>query len=408
MTSSSSSLSLQNAVLTLDQLLNSPSKNDGISKELERDMRVLGCELIESAGLLLELPQVAMATAQVLFQRFFYVASLKKFGIRDIALGATFLASKVEECPRNIRHIVNVFAALIDRMRGLSPRVSEYAGEMFYEFKDGLIAGELHILTKLGFNVQVQHPHGFMINYVQSLGLADDKELSQLAWNFMNDSLRTNICVCYQPSTIACAVIFLAARVCKVKLPTNPPWWEVFEANFEDLENIAGHILNLYKGPVKRDLPLTVAELELRLRQETDAESVTAATPASTNDNDIGTTNPPSPTEQELPQQQGLGGEEPPSDVQRRAGDDHGQKAKTAKLLLLPSRGIDQGQEAETATLLLLPVGGVDLQARGGGLPPDHGHEVGLRTGEGTGVGGLEVQGAGKGGERRDGKEVHR
>lgn len=47
--------------------------------------------------------------------------------------------------------------------------------------------GELHILTKLGFNVQVQQPHGFMINYLKCLNMEDDEEFAQKAWNYMND-----------------------------------------------------------------------------------------------------------------------------------------------------------------------------------------------------------------------------
>ncbi|KAJ3045529.1 hypothetical protein HDV00_009186 [Rhizophlyctis rosea] len=207
-----------------------------------------------------------MATAQVLFQRFFYQQSMKSHGVRDIALGAIFLASKVEECPKQIRDIVNVCAALIDRGRGLKIRVMDYAGEMFYEFKDGLIAGELQILTKLAFNVQVQHPHGFMINYLQALGLTSNEALTQMAWSYMNDSGRTIVSVCYQPSVIACAVIFLAARKCGVKLPTTPPWWELFEAELEDIEIICTHILHLYQRPIRRDLPMTVDELDVYLK----------------------------------------------------------------------------------------------------------------------------------------------
>jgi len=53
--------------------------------------------------------------------------------------------------------------------------------------------------------------------------------------SLLSISLRTNIYVCYQPPTIACAVIYLAARICGVKLPTQPPWWELFEAELEDI-----------------------------------------------------------------------------------------------------------------------------------------------------------------------------
>ncbi len=46
---------------------------------------------------------------------------------------------------------------------------------------------EISILGLLGFNVQVQHPHGFMINYLKSLELEDNHDLAQRAWNYLND-----------------------------------------------------------------------------------------------------------------------------------------------------------------------------------------------------------------------------
>lgn len=47
--------SMQNAIATLEQLENVPSRKDGISEELEEQLRLFGCELIQSAGILLKL-----------------------------------------------------------------------------------------------------------------------------------------------------------------------------------------------------------------------------------------------------------------------------------------------------------------------------------------------------------------
>ena len=49
---------------------------NSLIRQDERDIRILGCELIQSSGLLLQLPQVAMATAQILFHRFYLVKSM--------------------------------------------------------------------------------------------------------------------------------------------------------------------------------------------------------------------------------------------------------------------------------------------------------------------------------------------
>ena len=72
-------LSLDNVIIPTERLRNTPSLRDGCPHDLEVDLRILSCEYIQTAGVLLHLPQVAMATAQVLFQRFFYSKSLVKY-----------------------------------------------------------------------------------------------------------------------------------------------------------------------------------------------------------------------------------------------------------------------------------------------------------------------------------------
>lgn len=53
-----------------------------------------------------------MATAQVLFQRFYYTKSFVKHKMLDTAMACIWLASKVEECPRRVRDVINVFYCL--------------------------------------------------------------------------------------------------------------------------------------------------------------------------------------------------------------------------------------------------------------------------------------------------------
>lgn len=49
------SVALNNPLASLEQLETTISRRDGISEELEEDLRNLGAELIESAGILLKL-----------------------------------------------------------------------------------------------------------------------------------------------------------------------------------------------------------------------------------------------------------------------------------------------------------------------------------------------------------------
>lgn len=51
-------LSLENSILDLEKKP-TPSELDGLDVDTETDLRILGCELIQTAGILLRIPQVS-------------------------------------------------------------------------------------------------------------------------------------------------------------------------------------------------------------------------------------------------------------------------------------------------------------------------------------------------------------
>lgn len=51
-------LTLNNVLLPDEKLSPTPSMQDGLDSDVELDLRILGCELIQTAGILLKLPQV--------------------------------------------------------------------------------------------------------------------------------------------------------------------------------------------------------------------------------------------------------------------------------------------------------------------------------------------------------------
>lgn len=130
-------LSLENCLLPPEKLEKSPSVEEGLDPDIEYDCRIMGCELIQTAGILLKLPQVntnvslglgyvkceiclrilitkffsqvAMATGQVLFQRFYYCKSFVRHPLDVTAMACVCLASKIEEAHRRIRDVINVF-----------------------------------------------------------------------------------------------------------------------------------------------------------------------------------------------------------------------------------------------------------------------------------------------------------
>eukprot|EP00124_Ichthyophonus_hoferi_P004477 Ihof_evm3s499 gene=Ihof_evmTU3s499 len=265
-------LTLDNLVIPTEQLRNTPSKRDGIDGETETDLRILGCEMIQLAGKLLKLPQVAMATAQTLFQRFYYRKSFVGHDFTHVAMACIFLAAKIEESSRRTSQVLNVFHHIVQRRAGkpetpLNPERASYT-----DLKNFVIKAERRVLKELGFNVHIQHPHKLIINYLNLLGL-DNQVLGQTAYNYMNDSFRTNAFCRFQPPTIACATIWLAARNCEVKLADR--WWEVFDSTLNDIKEVAASIMSLYqrKKRTKNELDLIVAEkLKLKLKHEKSKE----------------------------------------------------------------------------------------------------------------------------------------
>lgn len=51
-------LTLNNVLVPEDKLSPTPTTLDGLDSETEMDLRILGCELIQTSGILLKLPQV--------------------------------------------------------------------------------------------------------------------------------------------------------------------------------------------------------------------------------------------------------------------------------------------------------------------------------------------------------------
>ncbi|XP_039249861.2 cyclin-L2-like isoform X1 [Styela clava] len=239
-------IALENCLFPQDAIDETPSQKDGLDKSTENDLRRIGCEFIQIAGIMLKVPQVAMASAQVLFQRFFFAKSFVKHKMEEIAMACIWLASKVEECPRRVRDVINVFHYL-RLQRNKSPATPMVLDQDYVNLKNNVIKAERRVLKELGFCVHVKHPHKIIVVYLQVLELEKNRELVQTAWNYMNDSLQTTVFVQYNPETIACACIYLAARVLQIPLPNKTHWFYLFNATEEDIQKICVTLLCVYQ-----------------------------------------------------------------------------------------------------------------------------------------------------------------
>lgn len=256
----------------LQTLRRTPSRRDGVSRGAEEQLRIFGAEIVQRAAVLLRLRQVTSVTACAIFQRFFFRRSFAEVDTHVAAAASLHLACKLEETPRRLRDVVVVFHRL--QMRALAPEGGavkkpfpagsvapslEVTSREFQELKREVICMERLILRELGFAVGLllEHPHKYVIQFVKSVVRSPDwlvAELAQSAWSYLNDSTRTVLSCEYQPHQIATAAIYLAARARKVKLPSSPPWWELFDCNIEDVQRIASEIMRLYARQPARDI----------------------------------------------------------------------------------------------------------------------------------------------------------
>ncbi|XP_071945733.1 cyclin-L1-like [Antedon mediterranea] len=238
-------ITLENCIIPTEKLSPTPSLLDGLDSETEIDLRILGCEFIQMAGILLKLPQVAMATSEVLFQRFYYSKSFVKHNMEVVAMACVYLASKIEEAPRRIRDVINVFHHIRQKRnnRIVEPLVLD---AKYVNLKSQVIKAERRVLKELGFCVHVKHPHKMIVTFLQVLECERNTQLVQTAWNYMNDCLRTDVFIRYPPETIACSCIYLSARQLDVPLPNKPPWYALLNTNEDELQQIAITILALY------------------------------------------------------------------------------------------------------------------------------------------------------------------
>ncbi len=188
---------LLNPLATRQQLEQTPSRSDGVTCDIELELRALGCQIIQQMGVLLRLPQRTMAVAQVFFQRFWYTSSMCDFSAKEIALGSLLLATKLEETQVRLRHLLNAYDYVLFRLtkgnrathtNGQGPTATsetarpgfasgayqplgQHSAE-FYSIRDAVVVSEMQILKRLGFHVEVMLPYALLVNYLQVLSLA--------------------------------------------------------------------------------------------------------------------------------------------------------------------------------------------------------------------------------------------
>ncbi|KAK3731457.1 hypothetical protein QZH41_013649 [Actinostola sp. cb2023] len=132
-------------------------------------------KFILESGHKLRLPPIAIASACVIYHRFWRTCSqmgpgsVGKQNFDPYLIGATvlYLASKAEESPRKLRDVINVChreptASNMCLCRLLHKETFLEIGSEYWSLRDSVANCELFVLRVLGFKVATDNPHKAM------------------------------------------------------------------------------------------------------------------------------------------------------------------------------------------------------------------------------------------------------
>jgi transcription initiation factor TFIIIB Brf1 subunit/transcription initiation factor TFIIB len=133
-----------------------------------------------------------------------------------------------EETPKKCRDIIRKAENILS---------SQKFASFGQDPKEEVITMERILLKTIKFDLQVDHPYRFLIEYAKCLKSTGGppKEVVQKAWNFINDSLETTLCLQWEPEVIAVAMMYLACKISKYdvtdwkgRTSEHQKWWDMF------------------------------------------------------------------------------------------------------------------------------------------------------------------------------------
>lgn len=111
---------------------------------------------------------------------------------------------------------------------------------------------EINILHALGYELQRLNDSSqkFLLRLLKILRA--DKNTTQVAWNYANDTYMSRLCVAFPGELIALASIWLAYKATQEIAP-NQPWWMLGNYRLQDIEKCAQEICRVYQDAFPND-----------------------------------------------------------------------------------------------------------------------------------------------------------
>ncbi|PSK44184.1 hypothetical protein B9Z65_164 [Elsinoe australis] len=240
-----------------DELSRTPSAQDGMSLEKEKELRAKGINFIRQVGIMLKLPELTLSTAAIFFNRYLMRMSLvDRPGMKALhhyTLGATclFLATKVEESCRKMKDMVVACCRVAQKNPNL---IIDEQSKDFWRWRDTILNNEDVLLETLCFDLTIEAPHKQLFEMLKYYQVEHNKALRNAAWAFVTDSNMTQLCLLCTSRTIAAAALYAGARLCSVRLPdtNSKPWWEEQGVTLREMIKAANYMSQNYEHPPQK------------------------------------------------------------------------------------------------------------------------------------------------------------
>eukprot|EP01116_Phalansterium_solitarium_P014476 TRINITY_DN3216_c0_g1_i2.p1 TRINITY_DN3216_c0_g1~~TRINITY_DN3216_c0_g1_i2.p1 ORF type:complete len:282 (-),score=112.64 TRINITY_DN3216_c0_g1_i2:52-897(-) len=216
-----------------------------VSSEDIRRLKNHFCVMITNLAKRLLLRQRAIATAIVLFRRFYCRRDFVDFDPRLLGPACVYVACKVEEC--------STLASLYK----LEKEIKLLDTSWPYSQKE-LMACEFTVLDVLEFQLIVYHPYRSLAtntwlmdgrrSYKCANSMFDDsglpKELLDTVWAVLNDSYYTDVCLLQPPYVVALAALLLVALNKSIDVRA---WFAELDVDMKQIWTVATELLQLYE-----------------------------------------------------------------------------------------------------------------------------------------------------------------
>jgi cyclin T len=153
-------------IFTKDQLLNTPSRKNGIDATRELFYRQITASLIQQMAYQLELSHQCIHTAIIYMHRFYMFHSFARFPQKQMAQACLFLAAKTEDEWRKTEYVIRA-------ANGCLHQAIDLKSEAYLKQANTLVSSEQILLQTLGFEVNVIHAHDILLKTLSLIHISE-------------------------------------------------------------------------------------------------------------------------------------------------------------------------------------------------------------------------------------------